>query len=94
MNSFSNRSAGRLPHRIVPLSRDRGGRRTAQACMHLRQVTRLGSEGCPVITRGSPHPHAEVRLRIMNITGAVPPAGRSLPAILRNPVGRPEVATG
>lgn len=56
------------------------------------QVTRLGSEGCPVIRRESLHPHAEVKLRITNITGAVPPALRSLPAIQGIPVGRPEVS--
>jgi len=56
-------------------------------------VIRLGSKGCPVITRGSLHPHAEVRLRIKNITGAVPPAGRSLPSIQGIPMGRLEVAT-
>lgn len=92
MNSFSNRSAGRLPHRIVPFSRDGGGKRATQASC-TAQVIQPGSEGAPLITRGSLHPQDEVRLTIMNITGDVPPAGRSLPAIQGIPAGRPEVST-
>lgn len=57
------------------------------------QAVRLGSKAGPVITRGSLHPPDKVRLRIMNITGDVPPAGRSLPAIQGISVGRPEVST-
>lgn len=92
MNSFSNRSAGRLPHRIVPLSRDGGGKRATQASCTRAGCLPWEQEG-PVIMRESLHPHDEVRMRIMNITGDVLPAGRSLPAIQGIPVGRPEVST-
>lgn len=92
MNSFSNRSAGRLPRRIVPFSRDGGGQRATQASW-----THAGhpawEPGGFCYYGGSLHPHDEVRLSIMNITGDVPPAGRFLSAIQGIPVGRPEVST-
>lgn len=92
MNSSSSRSAGRLLHRIVLLSRDGGGKRTARACTHPRRSPGLGARGVLLLWGVSLHPHTEVRLRIMNIAGAIPAARRSLPAVQGNPVERLEVS--
>lgn len=84
MNSFSSRSAGRLLCHFGEMEEARGPHKHHAPA----QVIRLGSEEGPAITRGSLHPHNEVRLGIMDITGDVPPAGRSFPATIpRNPCG-------
>lgn len=86
MNSFSPRPAGRLPLRVVPLSRDGGAGGPRQSHLSAR-VSRLGVLLLPGVT------HDEAGLRIMNITGDVPSAGGFSPAIQGIPVGRPEVST-